>query len=146
MSGAIRKILVATDLSPCSQVAADRAVALAAQLGATVTLLHAYPSPLYPLGDGGLVLPAPEVVGQIAENARKDLEPERARVSGEGVAVDALAVEGPPAATIVETAKTGGYDLIVVGTHGRTGLAHLVIGSVAERVVRAAECPVLTVH
>lgn len=60
--------------------------------------------------------------------------------------VDTVAYVGRPAPTILEYAKAGGFDLIVMGTHGRTGLSHLITGSVAEQVLRAAPCAVLTVR
>jgi nucleotide-binding universal stress UspA family protein len=63
-----------------------------------------------------------------------------------GRSVRTLTKRGSPAQVIVDTAKRNGADLIVMGTHGRTGLAHMLIGSVAERVVRTAHCPALTVR
>ena len=63
-----------------------------------------------------------------------------------GVGVGTTVLRGQPAHTIVEHATTGGFDLVVMGTHGRTGVSHMFTGSVAERVVRRAPCPVMTVR
>jgi nucleotide-binding universal stress UspA family protein len=71
------------------------------------------------------------------------METYQKRVEGEGLTVDTVLVRGTPFREIVEIAQTQQVDLIIMGTHGRTGMAHLLMGSVAERVVRLAPCPVM---
>jgi nucleotide-binding universal stress UspA family protein len=84
------------------------------------------------------------VDAQIAA-ARSRLTVVVAALAATGVTAAAAVVSGLPAPAIVDHARAGGFDLLVMGTHGRTGLSHLVVGSVAERVLRSAPCPVLTV-
>lgn len=131
-------LLVPTDFSEDADRAVDYAAALARQLQASITLMTS----TY-VGD------TPEVHLAYIEKAREEnkerLEAARLRVEQAGVAAAALPAYGPPAERIVEMAKRERVDLIVMGTHGRTGLRHLLIGSVAERVVRLAPCPVLVV-
>lgn len=134
----LKHLLVATDFSEDADRAVDYAVGLAQELKASLTLMTA----TY-LGD------TPEVHMGYIEKARTEdqqkLEAARQRVEQAGVAASALAEYGSPAQRIVETAQKEGADLIVMGTHGRTGLRQMLIGSVAERVVRHATCPVLVV-
>ena len=131
-------LLVPTDFSPAADRAVDYAAALAVTLEARVTLMTA----TY-LGD------TPEVhlayIEKVRAEDKERLEGVRQRIEQAGVSVSALMAYGPPAQQIVETARKRGADLIVMGTHGRTGIQHLLIGSVAERVVRLAPCPVLVV-
>ena len=141
-----KKILVPTDFSECAEEAATAAVDLAERFGAAVTLLHAHMPPVASVADGGAFIPGPDALAQLAEDARKSLEALKARLARHGVSIDSVSTYGPNSDTIVRYAREGGYDLIVMGTHGRTGLKHLVLGSVAERVVRTAACPVMTVR
>lgn len=143
-----RKILVPTDFSPGAEVALEHALVLRQHLGATLTLLHVYP---LPIAYGPPYAYTVDLIGPIERDARAQLEKtsQRARELGAGdqpVPIQAKLAAGAAALSITEEAKEGGYDLIVLGTHGRTGLSHLFIGSVAERVVRTAHCPVLTVR
>ena len=123
---AIRNILVATDFSRCSDQAVRAALALARHFGASVHLLHVVPST------------AP---GEAPRDRLRAIAEEH----GEGVSITASLAVGGPAAEIVKHAAREQVDLIVVGTPGRTGLAHAVMGSVAEAVVRTAPCQVLTI-
>jgi universal stress protein A len=119
-----RNVVLATDFSPCSETAAEVAAELARVLGAQLHVLH--------------------VTGPRAIALSKDLEDIAERLSS--VPKLSLAVEvGAPAAEIVRYAARHDVDLIVMGTHGRTGLTHVVRGSVAEEVLRTAKCNVLTV-
>jgi nucleotide-binding universal stress UspA family protein len=148
MSGPITRILVPTDFSQTSDAALAYAKAAASGLGASLHPLHVFPIPY------AAAAYAPEVYAplppEIREHALRDIEAhlrerlddeEQARFQGT-VAI----VSGLTAKQIVEYAKERSIDLIVMGTHGRRGVAHLLLGSVAEHVVRTAQCPVLTVR
>ena len=140
------KILVPVDFSKHSERATALAVELARRFEASLTLLHVYSIPTYPLPEG-YVLASPEVVADLMEKTSVAIKEVRARVLAQGVAkVDALLVEGSAFAEIVRTAREKHFDLIVMGTHGRSGLKHALMGSVAEKVVRKAPCPVLSVR
>jgi predicted phosphoribosyltransferase len=132
-----RRILFATDFSPASERARDVALQLAKALDADLTVLHVLEPPPYPYPVS------------IVESARALVEDELDRVAGDlrrtWMATERMLLEGPPAAQITEFAEQNGYHLIIVGTHGRRGLTHLVLGSIAERVVRLSRVPVLTV-
>lgn len=142
-----KNILVPTDFSPAADRALDEALGLARAFGARVTLFHVYQLPP-PVPDGELaygseVIDALErAAGAQLERARRDAE----RRAGEGVPISARAVLGGPSDEILAQVQRGGHDLVVMGTHGRTGIRRLLIGSVAERVVRLSTAPVLTVH
>ena len=144
----IQKILCPVDFSDCSAKALQYAVELAGTLKAELTLLHVvdlqYAS-AYAASEVPNVLPE---FDHIRESAREEIEGmvEECRRKLPGIAVNSLLVEGVPYHEIVEEAEKEEADLVVMGTHGRTGLTHLLIGSVAERVVRNSICPVLTVR
>jgi nucleotide-binding universal stress UspA family protein len=140
----IRKILVPTDFSEPARAAERYALELADRLGAEVTLLGCYLAPVYVLPDGSAILPAPAALSALAQHIRDGLEQERKQLGRESLPIETA--EGAPAEAIVTRAQTAGFDLIVMGTHGRTGLPHLLLGSVAERVLRLSTVPVLTVH
>jgi nucleotide-binding universal stress UspA family protein len=144
----VRRILMATDFSNCSKEALGYASHLAKRLKANLFLIHVFELPVY--SDIGV---APSVRPEVqrwlrelkAESARR-LEALAKATGRQGVNVRPLIREGSPFLEILEAARELPADLIVLGTHGRTGLAHVVMGSVAERVVRNAPCPVLTVR
>jgi nucleotide-binding universal stress UspA family protein len=140
------KILVPTDFSTGAKGALKAALRLARSLGAEITLLNVFPLPNYILPDGTVFLAEPPTVAQIAVRANEALGEIKKSLSAEGLTVHVEAIAGAPAEEIVRFAREGGFEMIVMGTHGRTGLAHLLIGSVAERVVRLSPCPVLTVR
>jgi nucleotide-binding universal stress UspA family protein len=124
----------------------ETAADLARRLGAELTLLHAYPIPGFTFPDGSVVA-SPSMMQELAEGAARHLEAWRRDAEALGPAgVRAERVVGEPAREIVEFARTHPVDLLVLGTHGRTGLEHALIGSVAERVLRKAPCAVLTVR
>jgi nucleotide-binding universal stress UspA family protein len=138
------KILVATDFSPHAMEALDYALALSRAFGGSLTLLHVCAPPPYSTPHHGMYIPAPEVMAEIIRSAQQSLAKAKEAVSG--VSVDTVQMQGKPATEIVRWAEEHGADLIVLGTHGRHGFRRLVLGSVAEEVVRGAPCPVLTVH
>jgi nucleotide-binding universal stress UspA family protein len=139
------KILVPTDFSSSSEPALDFAVELARATGASLTLLHVYNPTPYEIPEGMPISAIVNVDGVIAE-FRKLLEAGKRKTEQAGAArVDTLLLQGSAYAEIVRTAEQRGYGLIVMGTHGRTGFSHMLLGSVAEKVVRKASCPVVTV-
>ena len=142
----IKRILAPVDFSPAGQRALDEAMGLARTLGASVTLLHVYMLP-QPIPDAGVAYGA-DVLDALDVAARDQLDRLRdeLRRADETIAIDTRAVLGIAHEEIVAEARRGGYDLVVMGTHGRTGWRHLVLGSVAERVVRLSPVAVLTVH
>jgi nucleotide-binding universal stress UspA family protein len=144
---AITRILVPVDFSDHADRALGYALTLAKSFGACVELLHVVEDP-FAAGGWGSEVYIPDLDGlrrRAIEDASKQLDACRSAILGEGVPVVATVLMGAVAQTIVEYATADAANLIVMGTHGRTGLAHLILGSVAERVVRKAPCPVLTV-
>jgi universal stress protein A len=145
----IRKILVPVDFSEPSQAALSYAAEFAKPFGASIDLLHVWEIPSFmPAralaieGSADLAL-----VDLVKQNAERELDQFVAAARARGIAVhEARSEPGSPAHAIVERAREDGYDLIILGTHGRTGLSHVLIGSVAERVVRHARCPVLSIR
>jgi len=144
-----RRILVGTDFSDCSKEALEDGVFLAQQFGAELYLVHVFEMPVYILGMGGIPGPeTPEMVAWIAssrEREKKRLDLLSEKVRREGVQAHPILKEGTPFREILQAARENAADLIVLGTHGRTGLDRLMTGSVAERVVRHAPCPVFLV-
>ena len=143
---AIHKILVPTDFSTHADAAVDYAADLAVTYRVPLVLLHVYANPVMAIPDGYVVMTAPdlaELVSQMDGGLRKAEMHVRTR----GVTdVETRLVEGAGWREIVETARAQACDLIVIGTHGRGGIAHLLLGSVAEKVMRKAACPVLAVR
>ena len=144
----VKTILVPTDFSADADKALETAIDLARQFGAKIVLLHAYriEVPLAYAGlDTGLVLP-PTFQTQVDETAAKRVADLAKRTTQGGVEARGVALCEPPSIAIVAEAERLPADLIVIGTRGLTGLKHVVLGSVAERVIRHAPCPVLTVR
>ena len=148
---AVRRILVPVDASPCCLEATKTAASLASALEASITVLHAY-HPMLELGSalaGATISTASgemTLIDHMRREAQKTVDEHVERLREMGVAATGRLVEGPAKAMIVSSIEEGDFDLVVMGTHGRTGLAHLLMGSVAEWVVRHAPVPVLTVH
>jgi len=139
-------VLVPIDFSACADEALNYAIALAHKLQARLTLLHViHAVPLWSEGDMGLALPDAYLRESEAQG-KQSLEQRRQRAQEAGVQADILTVHGVPFQSILDTARDQQIDLIVLGTHGRTGLQRVLLGSVAEKVVRLAPCPVLTVR
>ncbi len=138
----IGKILVLTDFSPCSDRALGLALEMARGMGAHLEVVHCFaevPGGRAPVGSAGLD-PA------LRENALARMKEQVDRFDAEGVSLELDAHPGLYAATaILDAARKATPDLIVVGTHGRTGLKHALLGSVAEQVVHEAPCPVVVV-
>lgn len=139
------KILVPTDFGTGSDHALAYAVELARALGAELAVMHAYEIPMIGFPDGALVA-TPELASRVSEGAQIGLKKTTEPFASSGVAITTLLKQGPTWRTIIETATEVGAGMIVMGTHGRHGLPRALLGSVAEKVVRSAHCPVLTVH
>jgi nucleotide-binding universal stress UspA family protein len=140
----IKKILVPTDFSPDAAAAARMAVAVAARFSATVTLFHVYQLPVYVTAEGGVLQASPAHLARQAQLVDDELESARQSLEDAGVPVTTANATGDPAHQIVSAASA--FDLVVMGTRGRTGLLHLLVGSVAEKVMRHCPRPVLTVR
>ena len=139
-----RTILVPIDFSETAQHALDTAIVLARESGGRVHLLHAYEIPLGTIPPYGVAIPD-SLLADVRDAAARRLEKAAHKVEAAGVACETQILHAPPAEGIVEAARACGADLIVMGTRGLTGLRHVLLGSVAERTVRLAPCPVLTV-
>ena len=133
------KILVPVDFSEGSDSALDWATVLARDTGATLLLVHVEVIPLT-TGGGEYIYAIPEPpTAELAERLEKMVP------TDPNISVIHRMLTGDPAASILRTANAENVDLIVMGTHGRRGITRLLMGSVAEEVVRKAKCPVLTV-
>jgi universal stress protein A len=143
----IKRIMVPTDFSTAAGPAIGYAFDLAERYDASLLLVHVieetYFAHAYP---DGYFADLPQLQQTLRADAQRRLEELSDRCAGSGVTVTTQVLEGRPARVIVETAQSLGTDLIVMGTHGRSGVAHLIMGSVAEHVVRTAPCPVFTVR
>ena len=143
-----QRFLVPLDFSEDANQALAYAIALASKLGARVTLLHVMQSPPWGGVDMDVNLPyayslfIQNLEAEIAHSMQACLE----RVTAGGLEGEMAVVHGVPFQEILDTAKNQQVDLIIMGTHGRTGLQHVLMGSVAEKVVRLAPCPVLVVR
>jgi nucleotide-binding universal stress UspA family protein len=136
----IRKILHPTDLSENSRAAFDVACALARDYRAELLVLHVNkPEGIYAPDGVAMALPAQEPLALRGKLAQ-------VRPADSSVKVEHRLVDGEPSEEILKVAGAEGVDVIVMGTHGSTGLARLLMGSVAENVLRKAPCPVLTVR
>ncbi len=139
-----KNILVPIDFSEQSEKAATAACALAAKTGATVHLLHAY---LIPVESVGLALTVSQkYVEQFVQDSKTQLQELVARLCPNASVGPLLVESGDPREVIVHKAKDLNAELIVMGTHGRRGLIHAIMGSVAESVARSAPCSVLVVR
>ena len=143
----LEKIVVATDFSEGAAQAADYAADLAQHFEAELVLVHAYNVDIpmaSPMMSGGYVLPD-GFFEEISKQARAQVKEHADRLSKGGLSVEPVALDEPAALAIVGEAERRGADLIVMGTRGLTGLKHVALGSGADKVVRTAPCPVLTI-
>jgi nucleotide-binding universal stress UspA family protein len=139
----IGRILVPVDFSEYSEKALSWAVTMAEQWRSHLYLCHVIPQPSYPhmLAGADLV----EFEAKLRGTAETQLRDLKSKQQSHGVPIDIRVVIGEPFNDICRVAEEEQIDLIVMGTHGRTGLRHALLGSVAERVVRHSPCPVLVV-
>jgi len=147
MTSTIKRILVPTDFSVYSDTAIHYAADLAGHFGATLELIHIVEDPFLSgaWSAEGFIAGADNLLEDVTESAKIRLASVAAALAARGIVAEVSVATGPPSAGIVERARDGGFELIIMGTHGRTGLSHVVLGSVAERVQRTAPCAVLTV-
>ena len=143
-----QRFLVPVDFSEDANQAVEYAIDLASKLGARVTLLHVIQSP--PWGGVDMDVTVPYAYSQFVQNLEAEVAHSMQacleRVTAGGLEGEVAVVHGIPFQEILDTAKTQQVDLIIMGTQGRTGLQHVLMGSVAEKVVRLAPCPVLVVR
>jgi nucleotide-binding universal stress UspA family protein len=142
------RILAATDFSPASAPAVAQAVRIAGAVGAELFLVNAYESP-GAMTFGPYVASATlydEIEAALRGGAEKGLRPLAEQARKAGVQVTSEVVRGVPSLAITEAARAHHADLIVMGTHGRGGISQFFLGSVAQRVIATAPCPVLTVR
>ena len=140
-----KTILCPTDFSPASRAALDQAVELAGALHAGLLLLHVCPILLYAIAPDAHP-DAPGFEAAVKAKLKQELDALAEGLRKRGVAVQPLLLDGNPGHVIIEVARDRKVDLIAMATHGRTGLARLTLGSVAERVVRTAGVPVLSLR
>lgn len=141
----IRKILVPVDFSSHSGRALEDAIALAKEWGAELHLLHCYPIHPAAIDPYGIAVPA-SLEAEIRQTAERRLGEWRDRAAAEGVAVQEHITAHLPSEEIPAAAERLGVDLIVMGTRGLSGFKHVLLGSITERVLRAAPCPVWVVR
>jgi len=146
--GMFGRILVATDFSPASTPAVGEAVKLAREARAELLLVHVYEPP--GAASFGDYIPSASLYDEIEQalrtGAEKGLEPLAEDARRQGVRATARVLRGVPYVAITEAAAADRADLIVIGTHGRSGLPRFLLGSVAQKVIATAPCPVMTVH
>jgi nucleotide-binding universal stress UspA family protein len=148
MTRTISRILVPTDFSAASEAALEYAVTLADRFGASLHLLHVVEDPFVggAFGSELYITSVPAMRAHLVDEAAQRLCRILGQEDRERLKATSEVRVGAPAAAIREAAHVQHCDLVVMGTHGRSGMAHLLLGSVAEKVVRHAPCPVLTVR
>ena len=149
MTESFKRILVPVDFSAHSEKAIRYATTLAATFGADVLLLHVVEDPFVTgaWSAEAFVPNMPELLDDLTKAAQARMAEVKTRLATSGgIVPTASVITGQPALAIVDQAAAGAFDLIVMGTHGRTGLPHAFLGSIAERVVQKAPCAVLTVR
>jgi nucleotide-binding universal stress UspA family protein len=149
MSFAPKKILVCTDFSAHSQAAADAALDLARQFSGTLTLVHVVPLSTYvdfadSLGQSESW--SANVQQMVSARAEANLSKEVERLAASGIKIDRVKTDGAAQSEVARIAEVEKADLVVCSSHGRTGLKHILLGSVAEGIVRHCRCPVLVLH
>jgi nucleotide-binding universal stress UspA family protein len=144
----IKRILFATDFSENSKWAFTYALSFARKYDATLYILHVIQPPSYPLGMYAEISfdAMDEFSRNMGQAAEKEMKNLRETELGDFTNYEILIITGTPFLEIIKAAREKEVDLIVLGTHGRTGLDHVLFGSTAEKVVRKAPCPVLSVR
>jgi universal stress protein A len=142
---AVKRIVVPTDFSETSTEALATAIAFARAFRARIDLIHIFVEPTYVLPPPIEMATFPFDLTEVFAKIQRSLDAERQLIADAGIPVEAQTISGRAAPEIVAYAKTIGADLIVMGTHGRSGFQHALVGSVAERVVHHSPCAVLVV-
>ena len=138
--------MVATDFSATSRTALAYAAELSARLGTPLLIASCFAVPAVPLPEGVLLPSAPRFA-EAVDHVTSGLEGQkRTAIELGATAVETMVAEGDPSTEIVRVANDRNIDLIVMGTHGRSGLSRALLGSIADKVVRTASCPVMVVH
>jgi len=140
-----KQILVPIDFSPHSSAAFETAVEIARVFQSRIHLLHCYQIQPGGIAPYGIAVPS-SYFSEIHEAASQQLADWQAKHVPADIPIETSTLPEVPSEAIVKTAKEIGADLIVMGTRGLSGFKHVMLGSVAERTVRLAPCPVLTVH
>ncbi len=142
----VQRILVPIDFSEHSKHALQYAVSFAKQFGSELLLIHVVEQQVYPadLSFGQIVVPGFE--RELRDHAKKELDGLIKSSTVKGIKVHAIVESGKPFLEILDAAEDEEIDLIIIATHGHTGVEHLLFGSTAEKVVRKASCPVLVVR
>jgi nucleotide-binding universal stress UspA family protein len=143
----IRSILLPTDFSDCGNYALHYAASLARTFGASIICVHVIEPMVPTVGYSGMTEPLPiaDITDQLEDSAERELPKLGSCEECAGLEVEEVIAHGEAASEIVRLAKERNVDLIVVSSHGRTGLGRILFGSTAEAVVRHASCPVLVV-
>ena len=141
----IKRIVVATDFSELAAEAVETAVAFAHETGAMLDLVHVASELAFAVPPPMEMVTVPFDMAAAMRDASERMSTEADRVRARGVPVESNLLVGRADTQIVQHADKTGSDMIVIGTHGRSGIGHALLGSVAERVVQHAHCPVLTV-
>lgn len=143
----IRSILLPTDFSDCGNYALQYASSLARTFGASIICVHVIEPMVPSAGYSGMTEPLPiaDITEQLEDSAERELPKLAECEECAGLEVEEVIAHGEAASEIVRVAKERNVDLIVVSSHGRTGLGRILFGSTAEAIVRHASCPVLVV-
>ena len=143
----INSLLLPTDFSACANYALSYAASFAREAGASIICVHVVESVVPSVGYSGVTDPLPlaDISEQLEESATRELPKIAQQEECAGLAVEQVIAHGDAASEIVRVAKERQVDLIVIASHGRTGLGRILFGSTAEQVVRHAPCPVLVV-
>jgi nucleotide-binding universal stress UspA family protein len=141
----VKRIVVGVDFTDLSRAALDTAISFARELGATLDLVHVAAEVAIATAPPVDVIALPLDPAKAVEEASRRLAIEETHARERGVTVEGTVLVGRPDVELVSRADATKADLIVLATHGRTGLSHALLGSLAERVVQHAHCPVLTV-
>jgi nucleotide-binding universal stress UspA family protein len=144
----LARIVCPTDFSPTSSRAVDYAATLAESFGAELVLLHIIPEMTYPIRSFGMSYSLEHIQEELHEKAKESLErrADEAKQAKPGLNVRCALRDGEAHEETLALATEESADMIVMGTHGHTGITHALLGSTAEKVVRLSSCPVLTVR
>ncbi len=139
------KVLLPVDFSDHSDNLLKVAISFAKSNNSTLSLVHIVSTDLYVSSFYSSTINLPNIIIDIVAEAKVHMESFVGRFDFQGVPFESKVIEGNVHKAIYEEAETMGADLIIMGTHGRSGIEHMVLGSTAERVIREAPCPVMTI-